>query len=81
MSDLLDRLAGETGGRSWIEAVAQSISCHGAIKAGQQLSDSEIRELINGLEQSKQPRTCPHGRPVIIQMSLSRLEKEFGRTG
>jgi DNA mismatch repair protein MutL len=51
-----------------------------AIKAGQQLSDIEMQELVRQLEQCQSPRTCPHGRPTMIQLSASELEKAFGRT-
>jgi DNA mismatch repair protein MutL len=50
-----------------------------AIKAGQQLSDIEMQELIRQLEECKSPRTCPHGRPTMIQLSAGELEKAFGR--
>jgi len=79
IAELLDTLSSKGDATPWEEKIAQSLSCHGAIKAGQQLSNEEIRGLINQLEQSKQPRTCPHGRPVIVHMSLFQLEKEFGR--
>lgn len=50
-----------------------------AIKAGQQLSIIEMRELIRQLEACQSPRTCPHGRPTMIQLSAGELEKAFGR--
>jgi DNA mismatch repair protein MutL len=50
-----------------------------AIKAGQLLSDIEMQELIYQLEQCQSPRTCPHGRPTMIQLSANELEKAFGR--
>ena len=39
------------------------------------------RELIRQLEEVSLPRTCPHGRPTMIHLTRSQLEKEFGRTG
>ena len=50
-----------------------------AIKAGQQLSLLEMRELLHQLEACQAPRTCPHGRPTMIQLSAGELEKAFGR--
>ena len=76
---LLDSLASKDNPTPWEEKMAQSLACHGAIRAGQQLSNEEMRELIKQLEQTKQPRTCPHGRPTMIHLSTHRLEKEFGR--
>jgi DNA mismatch repair protein MutL len=76
---LLDSLASKEGPTPWEERIAQSLACHGAIRAGQQLNNDEIRELIKQLEQTKQPRTCPHGRPTMIHLTSHQLEKEFGR--
>ena len=50
-----------------------------AIKAGQLLSPLEMQELIHQLESCQSPRTCPHGRPTMIQLSAGELEKAFGR--
>jgi len=79
ISALLDNLASKESPHPWEEKIAQSLACHGAIRAGQQLSDEEMRELIRQLEQTKQPRSCPHGRPTMIHLSSHQLEKEFGR--
>ena len=79
ISALLDNVAGQESLNPWEEKIAQSLACHGAIRAGQQLSTEEMRELIKQLEQTKQPRACPHGRPTMIHLSAHQLEKEFGR--
>jgi DNA mismatch repair protein MutL len=50
-----------------------------AIKAGQMLSPLEMQELVRQLEECQSPRTCPHGRPTMIQLSAGELEKAFGR--
>jgi len=76
---LLDRLASKENATPWEEKIAESLACHSAIRAGQQLSNEEMRELIRQLEQAKQPRTCPHGRPTMIHLSSHQLEREFGR--
>lgn len=76
---LLDNLASKDNSAPWEEKITQSLACHGAIRGGQQLSNEEMRELILQLEQTAQPRTCPHGRPTMIHLSSHQLEKEFGR--
>jgi len=76
---LLDNLAVKEDSTPWEERIAQSLACHSAIRAGQQLSPEEMRELVKQLEQAHQPRTCPHGRPTMIHLSSHQLEKEFGR--
>jgi len=81
ISVLLDSLASKEGLNPWEERIAQSLACHGAIRAGQQLNNEEMQELIKQLEQTKQPRACPHGRPTMIHLSSHQLEKEFGRIG
>ena len=52
-----------------------------AVKAGQVLSPEEQRALLNDLETCLSPRTCPHGRPTMIHLSVDLLEKQFGRRG
>lgn len=52
-----------------------------AVKAGQTLSPEEQRTLLQELEACQQPRTCPHGRPTMIHLSVDLLERQFGRRG
>jgi len=41
----------------------------------------EQAQLIKDLEQCHSPRTCPHGRPTMIHLSVDLLERQFGRRG
>ena len=52
---------------------------HGAVKAGQILSNEEMRNLIRQLERCQSPHTCPHGRPTMLHMTGDQLAREFGR--
>jgi DNA mismatch repair protein MutL len=52
-----------------------------AVKAGQVLSSEEQRALLSDLEACQSPRTCPHGRPTMIHLSVDMLERQFGRRG
>jgi DNA mismatch repair protein MutL len=52
-----------------------------AVKAGQALTVEEQRALIEDLEACDSPRTCPHGRPTMIHLSVDMLERQFGRRG
>jgi len=52
-----------------------------AVKAGQALSTEEQRALLTNLEACESPRTCPHGRPTMIHLSVDMLERQFGRKG
>ncbi len=52
-----------------------------AVKAGQVLSPAEQSELVRQLEACVSPRTCPHGRPTMIHVSVEAVERQFGRKG
>jgi DNA mismatch repair protein MutL len=80
VSTLLDSIATEEEASKRDEKIAQSLACHNAVKAGHSLTAEEMRELIKQLDQTTQPRTCPHGRPTMIHLSSRQLEREFGRT-
>jgi DNA mismatch repair protein MutL len=59
--------------------IAKSYSCRNAIMAGQKLSLEEMRSLIDNLFATREPYSCPHGRPVIVKFSLDQLDRMFGR--
>ena len=61
--------------------VAARVCKRMAVKAGQILSEAEQRNLLLNLESSQSPRTCPHGRPTMIHLSVNLLERQFGRQG
>jgi DNA mismatch repair protein MutL len=61
------------------ERLIATVCKRAAIKAGQVLSMDEMQQLIRQLEGCQSPRTCPHGRPTVLHLSVEQLEKEFGR--
>lgn len=61
------------------DSLAKSISCKAAIKANTKLSRKEMLTLINNLFACRVPYFCPHGRPLIVKMTLSDFEKKFKR--
>jgi len=72
----------ETPLQSEVEAKLAGRVCKRlAVKAGQTLSPDEQRALLNDLEACESPRTCPHGRPTMIHLSVDMLERQFGRRG
>jgi len=77
LRELLDSSPGKG---DWMESLAISMACHGAVRAGQALTNDEMRELIRQLEQVAIPQTCPHGRPTMIRLSSEQLSREFGRS-
>lgn len=63
------------------QKVIARICKRSAVKSGQVLSQQEQSQLIHELEQCHSPRTCPHGRPTMIHLSVDLLERQFGRRG
>ncbi|NPV13622.1 DNA mismatch repair endonuclease MutL [candidate division WOR-3 bacterium] len=59
--------------------LAKLFACKGAVKAGQRLTQEEMVSLINRLFACREPYFCPHGRPVIIKITLEDLDRRFGR--
>jgi len=78
---LVDLTAEENLGHTetWEERALANVACKAAIKAHYFLTASEMREMLEQLEQTKAPYSCCHGRPTMIQFGLSALEREFGR--
>lgn len=62
------------------EAVLRRVACRGAIKAGDHLSREQMRRLLDQLARTKNPYTCPHGRPTIVSFSPDELAAMFRRT-
>lgn len=59
--------------------LAKSFSCKSAIKAGDKLTLTEMNSLIDQLFATQSPYFCPHGRPIIINISIDELNKRFHR--
>ena len=64
---------------SYKEALAASFACKAAVKAGDLMANDEMVILINRLFSTEHPYYCPHGRPIIIQLSLDEIDKRFER--
>ncbi|ADJ25786.1 DNA mismatch repair protein MutL [Dehalogenimonas lykanthroporepellens BL-DC-9] len=61
------------------QKMAELIACHSAVRAGRTLSPEEIRALLADLERTDLPATCPHGRPTLMKLETSALERHFKR--
>jgi DNA mismatch repair protein MutL len=79
LREVLDLMAADFRLMEREEAIAASIACHGAVRAGKSLSQQEMSELVRQLEETRTPNTCPHGRPTMIRLSANQLEREFKR--
>ncbi|MBK8026076.1 MAG: DNA mismatch repair endonuclease MutL [Chloroflexi bacterium] len=81
IAGILDDLAqgNQPGMASIEEKIIVRVCKSAAVKAGQVLSHTQMQGLLQQLERCQSPLTCPHGRPTMIHMSSTQLEKEFGR--
>ncbi len=79
LTNLLDAVAVEQVVMEREDALAATIACHGAVRAGDTLTHSEMDALIRQLEKTDNPHHCPHGRPTVIHFTQYQLEREFGR--
>lgn len=62
-----------------LDWIYHSTACRAAIKAGDRTSDYELNKFVESLLNNPDIRYCPHGRPVLIEMSRYEIEKNFGR--
>lgn len=78
---VLDQLAdgGNFGSVRVVEEKIASMSCKAAVKGNQLLSMEEAKTLIDELLTLENPYNCPHGRPTIIAMSKTEMDKKFKR--
>ena len=81
LHDILTELpSGRRDVRDLVESIAKTVACKAAIKAGDRLTEEEMRSLIDQLFATELPYSCPHGRPTFMRMTSEELDKRFGRT-
>ena len=82
--DLADELvAGAGRGGGVIHAlryeIAALLACHSSVRAGDRLSQDEIRELLRQLDRTEHAFACPHGRPTLVRFSRDEVARWFVR--
>jgi DNA mismatch repair protein MutL len=80
MIDLLVEKGDRLSADDLLDEVLSMAACKAAIKAGQRLTDTEIRQLLEDRRHFETTSRCPHGRPTTITFSIGELEKQFKRT-
>jgi DNA mismatch repair protein MutL len=83
LQDLLDGVSESTGRGAQedvVEQLARSFACHAAVKAGDTLSQAEMRALVDRLFATSQPHGDPHGRVTYVRLDLDELHRRFGRS-
>jgi DNA mismatch repair protein MutL len=81
LRETLDALTGDrvAGAAAKHERLAATVACKAAIKAGEELSQSEMRSLFAALRDTNLPAHDVHGRSTIVQLSWDEVERRFGR--
>jgi DNA mismatch repair protein MutL len=82
-SELLDTIEVEKRGApksTFRDDIAASLACKAAIKINMKLTPEKMGWLIDRLLKTTSPTTCPHGRPVILRLSMKDIERGFHRT-
>jgi DNA mismatch repair protein MutL len=73
---LADEEAAE--GEGWKERLLVQLACRSAVRRGRSLERPAMRALVDGLGHTTAPAVCPHGSPLLMHVSGSLLEKQFG---
>ncbi len=83
LTELLDDLLEHGGTRALeerLDLALATIACHSVVRAGDALSPQEVRALFESMDQVDFKAHCPHGRPVLLRISVSEIARRFGRT-
>lgn len=82
-AEILDTIENEKKGspKSTLrDDIAASLACKAAVKINMKLTPEKMHWLIDRLLVTSSPTTCPHGRPVILRLSMKDIERGFHRT-
>ncbi|MFN2464270.1 MAG: DNA mismatch repair endonuclease MutL [Candidatus Dormibacteria bacterium] len=63
-----------------LQRAMYTVACHSSVRFGQRLAREEMEELLHDLEVADPGITCPHGRPTFLEITESRLRREFKRS-
>ena len=83
LAEILDTVDAEKRGfakQNIRDSIAASLACKAAVKINMKLTPEKMQWLIDRLLITSSPTTCPHGRPVILRLTMSDIERGFHRT-
>ncbi|HXU72175.1 MAG TPA: DNA mismatch repair endonuclease MutL [Polyangia bacterium] len=85
-AEVLGEVLGELSANDATETVSDALdhvlatmACHSVVRAGDVLGAHEVRALLESMDGIDYRAHCPHGRPVLLRMSLTEIERRFGR--
>jgi DNA mismatch repair protein MutL len=86
IQDMVKNLADEVEDLGTVDGVVEKINhllatmaCHGSVRSGRRLNQSEMNDLLRQMEETPLSGQCNHGRPTMISLSLDDVEKLFKR--
>lgn len=82
LREIIDEMVEKSASRRLLlpaEEVLITASCKMAVKAGDPLSIDEMQALVDDLFHCENPYTCPHGRPILLELPNGELDRKFGR--
>ncbi len=82
-AEILETVEKEKQGRAKAtlrDEIAASMACKAAVKINMKLTPEKMRWMIDNLLKTSSPTTCPHGRPVILRLTMKDIERKFHRT-
>ncbi len=83
LAEILESFAGDKRGHAKStlrDSIAASLACKAAVKINMKLTPEKMHWLIDRLLTTSSPTTCPHGRPVILRLTMKDIERGFHRT-
>jgi DNA mismatch repair protein MutL len=82
LRELLSELSELQGSRALeerLDLVLATVACHSSVRAGDVLSREEVLALFAEIDRIEYRAHCPHGRPVLLRISLGEIARRFGR--
>jgi DNA mismatch repair protein MutL len=82
LREILETIDSEKRGgarETWRDEIAASLACRAAVKINMPLTQEKMQWMIDKLLTTSSPTTCPHGRPVILRLTMRDIERAFHR--
>lgn len=76
----LDQVSRSARAEEMLDNLLARVACHSVVRGNHPLTHQEIKALLKQMDDTEFAGTCPHGRPVLVKITLSDIEKMFKRS-